>query len=139
MFQADSPCKVPMEFGETCQWYLVRAGTEFAVHDYGSGQSRVATNARTRTGSLKQNSLTMATATTGINGVPRNYMKIILTPVLYCPQQKLWKLTDFGISAQATSKRPRSTEMAKGTSNYRAPELLSEQPTFTNKVDIWVL
>ena len=29
--------------------------------------------------------------------------------------------------------------MAKGTSNYRAPELLSEQPTFTNKVDIWAL
>jgi len=24
-----------MEFGETCQWYLVRVGTEYAVQYYG--------------------------------------------------------------------------------------------------------
>lgn len=62
----------------------------------------------------------------------------LLMVVLYSGRNKLWKLSDFGISAEATSKRDRVTYYAKGTSSYRAPELLRAQ-TFTNKVDIWAL
>src|SRR5271170_8012881 len=60
--------------------------------------------------------------------------------VLYCPEVKLWKLTDFGLSTEATSKVGHPTRYSRGTANYRAPELLSEvDPVFTNKVDIWCL
>src|SRR5277367_4030271 len=60
--------------------------------------------------------------------------------VLYCPQVKLWKLTDFGLTTEATSKVGRPTRYSRGTANYRAPELLSEiDPVYTNKVDIWCL
>lgn len=31
------------------------------------------------------------------------------------------------------------TRYSQGTSSYRAPELLDDEPTFTNKVDIWAL
>ena len=59
--------------------------------------------------------------------------------VLYSHQDNRWKLTDFGISAEATSQRARSTRYSRGTSSYRAPELLNEQATFTKRVDIWAL
>jgi hypothetical protein len=59
--------------------------------------------------------------------------------VLYSRRQNLWKLADFGLSTEATSKGARPTLFAKGTTSYRAPELLKEEPTFTNKVDIWAL
>jgi serine/threonine protein kinase len=48
-------------------------------------------------------------------------------------------LTDFGISAEATSAKARTTVYSRGTSSYRAPELLRSYPAFTNKVDIWSL
>jgi hypothetical protein len=60
--------------------------------------------------------------------------------VLYCSQVKLWKLTDFGLSTEATSKVGRPTLYSRGTASYRAPELLKElDPVYTNKVDIWCL
>src|SRR5271170_3892071 len=58
--------------------------------------------------------------------------------VLYSRAANVWKLSDFGISAKGTSKRPRVT-MGRGTSSYQAPELLGEPPSYTNKVDIWAL
>lgn len=63
---------------------------------------------------------------------------LLIHPVLYSHQKNLWKLTDFGISAEATSKNALATYSAKGTSSYRAPEVLREAE-FTNKVDIWAL
>ena len=47
-----------------------------------------------------------------------------------------WKLTDFGISAEATSKKAHSTA-GGGTYGYMAPELLGVTAHYTNKVDIW--
>jgi tetratricopeptide (TPR) repeat protein len=62
-----------------------------------------------------------------------------LIPVLYSVHANLWKLTDFGISSNATSKEAKRTVFARGTSSYQAPELLQMEATFTNKVDIWSL
>ena len=59
--------------------------------------------------------------------------------VLWCAQSKLWKLTDFGLTTEATSKVGRPTRYSRGTASYRAPELLTKNPIFTNKVDIWAL
>jgi len=59
--------------------------------------------------------------------------------VLYCSRDNVWKLADFGISSDATSNAAHPTPYFRGTSSYRAPELLRDPPTFTNKVDIWAL
>jgi serine/threonine protein kinase len=59
--------------------------------------------------------------------------------VLYCSANHAWKLADFGICSEATSKGERITTSRRGTPAYRAPELLRENATFTNKVDIWNL
>ena len=59
--------------------------------------------------------------------------------VLYSVETGLWKITDFGITADATSKQAHTTRLARGTASYRAPELLAEVPQYTNKVDIWAL
>ena len=59
--------------------------------------------------------------------------------MLFSQRSKVWKLTDFGISAEATSKKAHTTRYARGSDSYRAPELLEEHPTFTNKVDMWAL
>jgi tetratricopeptide (TPR) repeat protein len=48
-----------------------------------------------------------------------------------------WKIVDFGIASQATSKRPMVTRYSRGTEGYRAPELIVDPYVFTNKVDIW--
>jgi serine/threonine protein kinase len=59
--------------------------------------------------------------------------------VLYCSDFHLWKLTDFGLCSEATSKVARPTLNRRGTKSYRAPELLLDDSTFTNKVDVWSL
>ena len=63
----------------------------------------------------------------------------IILVVLYCPSEAVWKLADFGISAEATSQAPRPPVFSRGSPSYRAPEILAEPPSFTNKVDIWGL
>jgi serine/threonine protein kinase len=74
----------------------------------------------------------------GTTSPPSSFQKLI--PVLYSLRENLWKLTDFGLSVEATSKKAHTTSRAGGTSSYRAPELLQEaRPTYTNKVDIWAL
>ena len=40
---------------------------------------------------------------------------------------------------KGSATRARTTIDSRGTASYRAPELLSEHPTYTNKVDIWAL
>src|SRR5271167_2017073 len=56
--------------------------------------------------------------------------------VLYSRKDSLWKLTDFGLTSEATASRLHSTTSARGSPGYRAPELgISNK--FSNKVDIW--
>jgi serine/threonine protein kinase len=43
------------------------------------------------------------------------------------------------MSAEQISSTTAKTSLARGTVGYRAPELLSEEATFTKKVDIWAL
>jgi serine/threonine protein kinase len=60
--------------------------------------------------------------------------------VLYRRADNRWKLTDFGVSAQlATTRKALTTKYSRGTTSYRAPELLTEHAVFTNLVDIWGL
>lgn len=59
--------------------------------------------------------------------------------VLYSHGKSLWKLVDFGISVEANSTFSQATVYSRGTSGYRAPELLLEEATFTTRVDMWNL
>lgn len=51
----------------------------------------------------------------------------------------MWKIADFGITAQFTSKSARTTKYGRGSDNYLAPELLAEHAVVTRKTDIWGL
>lgn len=56
--------------------------------------------------------------------------------VLYSCQHHTWKIADFGIATEGTSKHSQTTRYSRGTTSYRAPELIIDGK-FTNKVDIW--
>jgi serine/threonine protein kinase len=58
--------------------------------------------------------------------------------VLFRVKDQRWKITDFGLSAEGSSRRAHTTRYARGTASYRAPELLN-QGGYNNKVDIWAL
>src|SRR5438045_3215450 len=57
--------------------------------------------------------------------------------VLYSTKRDRWKLADFGLTSEGTSRRPVGTENSNGTPSYRAPELLQENPYFNNKTDVF--
>src|SRR5271155_799514 len=59
--------------------------------------------------------------------------------VLFSRAEGIWKIADFGLSTEATSQHARTTLFSNGTPSYRAPELLKQNPKYTNKVDIWAL
>jgi len=59
--------------------------------------------------------------------------------VLYSDSSKVWKIADFGISAEVTSKRMNVTRYSRGTVPYRAPEMLTPNAFYNNRVDIWAL
>jgi serine/threonine protein kinase len=59
--------------------------------------------------------------------------------VLFSLSDLNWKLADFGLTTDGTSKALNSTRHANGTTGYRAPELLRELPAYNNKVDIFAL
>ena len=61
--------------------------------------------------------------------------------VLYSSKSSVWKLTDFGLSCEGSSKTNRPTQYGRGTPGYRAPELIESdrEPSFNNKVDIWAM
>ena len=60
--------------------------------------------------------------------------------VLFSWKSGLWKITDFGLTAQGGSTRANTTVYARGTSGYRAPELIADDHRrYNNKVDIWAL
>ena len=58
--------------------------------------------------------------------------------VLYSPQTDCWKIADFGLS-KTFSTNDMSTQFSMGTPGYRAPELLTDHPTFSDRADIWAL
>jgi serine/threonine protein kinase len=58
--------------------------------------------------------------------------------VLYSRRDCVWKLADFDLASEATSRMLHSSVEAKGTSGYRAPELLGSH-MYNNKADIWSL
>ena len=71
---------------------------------------------------------------------PRNGMTLNIKPdceVLYSAKQQIWKVADFGITQEGTSRTPLITASSRGTSSYRAPELLTDSPAYTNKVDVF--
>ena len=70
-----------------------------------------------------------------------NSPNISLILVLFSLRDGLWKVADFGLTMQGTSRNAHITHTGRGTACYRAPELLREgrQSTFNNKVDIWSL
>lgn len=60
---------------------------------------------------------------------------------MYSATAKRWKISDFGFLTEAPFTAATSSEDARGTPSYQAPELvcLSGSPTFTKKSDIWGL
>lgn len=58
--------------------------------------------------------------------------------VLYSSKCDVWKIADFGLTTEGT-RRAQTTAFSRGTDGYRAPELLHEQSTYSNKVDIWAI
>jgi hypothetical protein len=60
-----------------------------------------------------------------------------LTVVLFSIRDQRWKLADFGTTSQATSKRLNTTHFSRGTSSYRAPEIVVEDSRYNNKADIF--
>jgi serine/threonine protein kinase len=58
--------------------------------------------------------------------------------VLYSLTNEAWKVTDFGFTMEGSSRKAHDTVYSRGTSSYRAPELILEaQAQYTNKVDMW--
>jgi eukaryotic-like serine/threonine-protein kinase len=51
----------------------------------------------------------------------------------------LWKLTDFGFTTEGMSTAMIVSKDGRGTSGYRAPELLGEVCEFNTHSDIWAL
>jgi serine/threonine protein kinase len=70
------------------------------------------------------------------NGIfPKMTAKCI---VLYSRRSLTWKLADFGISMDGTTNTAVTTKYSRGSTCYRAPELVTDTKTaYTNKVDIW--
>jgi serine/threonine protein kinase len=58
---------------------------------------------------------------------------------LYSCSKKQWKITDFGLTSHGTTTGASPTALGRGTSGYRAPELLrpDDNLTFNKKVDVW--
>ena len=59
--------------------------------------------------------------------------------VLYSGRDGRWKIADFGTATKATSKRLHTTRYARGTTCYRAPEILREDARVNNKADMFAL
>ena len=57
---------------------------------------------------------------------------------MYSSTDQAWKIADFGLTSEGTSKRAHTTRYAQGTPSYRSPELI-EDFKYTNKVDIWAI
>ena len=59
--------------------------------------------------------------------------------VLLSERTRSWKITDFGLTSEGTSRRAYTTRYGRGTDCYRAPELMSDHTIVSMKSDIWAL
>jgi len=62
--------------------------------------------------------------------------------VLYFSKSSVWKLADFGLSTEGSSKRNLPSKYSSGTPGYRALELMDSEgdpAMYNNKVDIWAM
>ena len=60
--------------------------------------------------------------------------------VLFSHRDQAWKLADFGLTSEGGSEEFVTTELARGTPGYRAPELLMDgRYVFNKKVDVWAM
>lgn len=57
--------------------------------------------------------------------------------VLYSHQDHAWKIADFGLTIAGSSRRVHTTHNSRGTSSYRAPELI--RGNYNNKVDVFAI
>ena len=64
---------------------------------------------------------------------------LYLTLVLYSSIRGFWKIADFGTTGAAGTAGLQLTELGRGSSGYRAPELIGETSAFNQKSDIWCL
>lgn len=58
--------------------------------------------------------------------------------MLYSHSSGEWKIADFGFTSAGSSNNVFVSQFSRGTSSYRAPELIREG-RYTTKVDIWAL
>lgn len=72
------------------------------------------------------------------NGTHSFLAHLTVCIVLFSLNDIAWKITDFGLTSEGTSNI-QTSRYARGASGYRAPELLKEKSTYTNKVDIFAL
>jgi serine/threonine protein kinase len=59
--------------------------------------------------------------------------------VLYSLKSQRWKVTDFGFARNGGGQCLQYSSGGNGTHSYRAPELISDDPQFSNETDIWAL
>lgn len=59
--------------------------------------------------------------------------------MLYSDQDKSWKIADFGLTTEGTSRGFITTTFSRGTTGYRALELMNDERHYNNKSDIWSL
>jgi hypothetical protein len=59
--------------------------------------------------------------------------------VLYSHKDSVWKLADFGLTSEGASNMNLTTKYARGTTGYRAPELVKPdgKAVYNKKLDIW--
>jgi|SRR5271169_5374408 len=50
-----------------------------------------------------------------------------------------WKISDFGFTQEGTSRYAYASKEGRGTSGYRAPELMRDEACVTQTSDIWAL
>ena len=73
------------------------------------------------------------------NGIFLSTPGFVLKVVLFFHRAHRWKIADFGLSCETLSSRLYTTLHSQGTTSYRAPEILSEDPKYNFKSDIWAL
>lgn len=69
----------------------------------------------------------------------RNSSKCSHYLVLLSLNDDNWKIIDFGVTTEGSSRQARTTRRARGTECYRAPELVSDDSRASNKADIFSL
>ena len=64
---------------------------------------------------------------------------MVIYLVLLSTRTRSWKITDFGLTAEGTSRCAYTTRSGRGTACYRAPELIRHLAVVSMKSDIWAL